>query len=85
MATDDKPPDYVDSLRSQAAAPTKKKISRRQWFGAALGIGGAGATAGIYTRYWEPDWLEVSRHQLPPEKFRVEKRLRFLLFRNSPI
>lgn len=76
MTADEKPPDYLRSRSSQA--PAKKKISRRIWFKAVLGLGAAGATAGIYARYWEPGWLKVSRHTLPPEKFRVEKKLRFL-------
>lgn len=76
MTPDEKPPDYLGSRKGQEQVT--KKTPRRLWLKAALGLGAAGASVGVYARWWETDWLVVSRHSLPPDKFRVEKPLRFL-------
>ena len=75
MSLDDPPPDLIGSLPS---GKSHSRTSRRRWLKLGLGIGAAGLTAGIYTRYWEPGWLRVSNHVLPSKKFRTEKKLRFL-------
>ncbi|MBO93513.1 MAG: phosphodiesterase [Opitutales bacterium] len=76
MTPDEQPPDFLRS-RGTPKKP-KKKSSRRGWLKGALGLGTVGAGGGIYTRYWEPRNLRVSRHSLPADKFLVEKKLRFL-------
>jgi predicted MPP superfamily phosphohydrolase len=75
-STDDPPPDF--RATSPALAGGRKKTSRRFWLRAALGLGAAGVGAAGYVRYWESGWLRISSHSLPPEKFHVEKKLRFL-------
>ena len=65
MTPDEQPPDFLRS-RCTPKKP-KKKSSRRGWLKGALGLGTVGAGGGIYTRYWEPRNLRVSRHSLPAE------------------
>jgi len=76
VTTDEQPPDYISSRPTTQA--NRKNPSRRAWLKTILGLGTVGAAAGVYMRYWEPRWLKVSRHTLPPDKFLVQQSLRFL-------